>query len=118
MVVASRVGGYAASAYPLLVWAEQGYGDNIQFVRYIPLLMELGLDVVLSTRKPLMELFKHCLQPSCPPVVEHKPSELQGFEHHVPLLTLPRILCTNLQTINYPSTAVRITGWPRLGFRR
>ena len=84
---------------PLLVWAEQGYGDNIQFVRYIPLLMELGLDVVLSTRKPLMELFKHCLQPSCPPVVEHKPSELQGFEHHVPLLTLPRILCTNLQTI-------------------
>jgi len=84
---------------PLLVWAEQGYGDNIQFIRYIPILMELGLDLVVSTRKPLMQLFQHCLQPSAPPIIEHKPSELQGFKHHVPLLTLPRLLRTNLATI-------------------
>lgn len=84
---------------PLLVWAEQGYGDNIQFIRYIPILMELGLDLVVSTRKPLIELFQQCLQPIAPPIIEHKPSELQGFKHHVPLLTLPRLLRTNLATI-------------------
>ena len=27
---------------PLLVWAEQGYGDNIQFVRYVQILIEGG----------------------------------------------------------------------------
>ena len=56
---------------PLLVWAEQGYGDNIQFVRYIPIIMRLGIDVVLTTRKPLMKLFRECLQPEAPPIVEH-----------------------------------------------
>ena len=84
---------------PLLVWAEQGYGDNIQFVRYLPILMELGLQVTLSTRPPLMELFRQCLQPACPAIIDHKPSNLQGFKHHVPMLTLPRIFRTSLATV-------------------
>ena len=73
-----------------MVWAEQGYGDNIQFVRYIPLLIEAGIDVVLSTRKPLMSL-NDCLEPHSPPIVEHKRDELKDFKHHIPLLSLPRI---------------------------
>jgi tetratricopeptide (TPR) repeat protein len=84
---------------PLLVWAEQGYGDNIQFVRYLPILVELGLQVTCATRGPLMELFRQCLQPACPAIIEHKPADLQGFRHHVPLLTLPRILRTTLNTV-------------------
>jgi Tfp pilus assembly protein PilF len=84
---------------PLLVWAEQGYGDNIQFARYLPLLMELGLQVTFSTRPVMMELFQQCLQPACPPIIEHKPADLQQFRHHVPLLTLPRIFRTTLQSV-------------------
>ena len=84
---------------PLLVWAEQGYGDNIQFVRYISILQELGVDVVLSTRKPLISLFRQCLRPSSPPIVEHIRSELQGFNHHIPLLSLPKVFKTDLHTI-------------------
>jgi len=84
---------------PLMVWAEQGYGDNIQFVRYIPLLIEAGIDVVLSTRKPLMSLFKDCLEPHSPPIVEHKRDELKDFKYHIPLLSLPRIFSTTLRTI-------------------
>ena len=84
---------------PLLVWAEQGYGDNIQFARYLPILMELGLQVTYATRPALMELFRQCLQPACPAIIEHKPPELQAFSHHVPLLTLPRILRTSLDTV-------------------
>ena len=74
---------------PLLVWAEQGFGDNIQFVRYVQILLEAGVKVTLSTRKPLMRLFKECLQPHAPVIVEHKSEELQGFQHHVALLSLP-----------------------------
>ncbi|MCP9809131.1 glycosyltransferase family protein [Cyanobium sp. HWJ4-Hawea] len=84
---------------PLLVWAEQGYGDNIQFARYLPILMELGLQVTCATRPSLMELFRQCLQPACPAIIEHKPADLQAFTHHVPLLTLPRILKTSLETV-------------------
>lgn len=83
----------------LLVWAEQGFGDNIQFARYIPILIEAGVLVTLSTRKPLMSLLKECLAPHSPAIVEHKSSELQGFAHHVPLLSLPRLCGTTCDTI-------------------
>jgi tetratricopeptide (TPR) repeat protein len=84
---------------PLLVWCEQGYGDNIQFARYLPVLMELGLSVTCSMRPALLDLFRHCLSPACPPLIDYKPSELQGFKHHVPLLSLPRICRTTLATV-------------------
>ena len=84
---------------PLLVWAEQGYGDNIQFVRYVQILIEAGVKVTLSTRKPLMRLFKECLQPHAPVIVEHKFDELKHFQHHVALLSLPRLCGTSQETI-------------------
>ena len=83
----------------LLVWAEQGYGDNIQFARYVPILVEAGVRVTFSTRKPLMSLFKECLTPHSPAIVEHNSKELQGFRHHVPLLSLPRLCGTTRDTI-------------------
>ena len=84
---------------PLLVWAEQGYGDNIQFVRYVPILIEAGVKVTLSTRAPLIPLFRECLAPHSPVIVEHKRSELQGFAHHVALLSLPRLCRTSKATV-------------------
>lgn len=84
---------------PLLVWAEQGYGDNIQFVRYVQILLEAGVKVTLSARKPLIRLFKECLQPHSPVIVEHKPNDLQGFKNHVALLSLPRLCGTTRDTV-------------------
>jgi tetratricopeptide (TPR) repeat protein len=84
---------------PLLVWAEQGYGDNIQFARYVPILIEAGVQVTLSTRKPLIPLLRECLAPHSPAIVDHRPSELQGFKHHVALLSLPRLCRTTKATI-------------------
>ena len=75
---------------PLLVWAEQGFGDNIQFVRYVQVLIEAGVKVTLSTRKPLMRLFKECLQPHAPVIVEYRLIN-QDFRNHVALLSLPRL---------------------------
>jgi len=84
---------------PLLVWAEQGFGDNIQFVRYVQILLEAGVNVTLSTRKSLMRLFRECLHPHAPKIVEHKSEELQGFQHHIALLSLPRLCGTTRETI-------------------
>jgi tetratricopeptide (TPR) repeat protein len=88
---------------PLLVWAEQGYGDNIQFARYVPILIDAGVQVTLSTRKPLIPLLRECLAPHSPAIVDHKPSELQGFKHHVPLLTLPRLCRTSVSLLRCTS---------------
>ena len=84
---------------PLLVWAEQGYGDNIQFVRYVQILIEAGVKVTLSARKPLMRLFRECLHPHDAVIVEHKFDELHHFQHHVALLSLPRLCGTTRDTI-------------------
>jgi len=84
---------------PLLVWAEQGYGDNIQFARYVPILIEAGVNVTLSTRKPLIPLLRECLQPHSPVIVEHLPSQLQHFHHHIALLSLPRLCSTSLNSV-------------------
>ena len=46
-----------------------------------------------------MRLFKECLQPHAPLIVEHKSELLQGFQHHVALLSLPRLCGTTRETI-------------------
>lgn len=43
----------------ILVQQEQGYGDNIQFVRYVFKLVELGAEVYLAVRDPLYVLFSN-----------------------------------------------------------
>ena len=41
----------------LLLYAEQGFGDSIQFIRFVPNLINMGAVVILMVQKPLLELF-------------------------------------------------------------
>lgn len=45
----------------LLVHAEQGHGDSLQFLRYLPLLLERGLTVHLQVQPALVRLFRESL---------------------------------------------------------
>jgi len=40
----------------LVVFAEQGFGDTLQYVRYLPLLRSLGMRVVLVCQRPLVRI--------------------------------------------------------------
>ncbi len=72
----------------VLVWAEQGLGDSIQMLRFIPMLIERGYRPILELQKPLHSLARHNL--SCP---VHEPGEeIEATDSHIPLLSLPYAL--------------------------
>jgi len=81
----------------ILVQCEQAYGDTIQFVRYLPLLAEVGATVVLENRlTPLNPLLR-----SLPGVelITDGTTAGQDCDFTIALLSLPRLLATTLQTI-------------------
>ena len=41
------------SAKTILLHAEQGFGDTIQFCRYVPLVAKCGARVILEVQKPV-----------------------------------------------------------------
>ena len=48
--------GSAIAGGTLVVFAEQGFGDTLQYARYLPLLRSLGMRVVLVCQRPLVRI--------------------------------------------------------------
>jgi len=80
----------------ILLHAEQGFGDAIQFVRYVPLVAEAGARVLLEVPPPLKDLCASVAGVSC---VLTRGDALPDFDCHCPLLSLPLALKTTLATI-------------------
>jgi Flp pilus assembly protein TadD len=79
----------------ILLWSEQGLGDTLQFVRYAPLVAARGGRVVLECRRPLHRLLRGVRD-----IAEvFDKGEATGFDVHVPLMSLPHIFDTRLDTI-------------------
>ena len=80
----------------ILLHAEQGLGDTIQFCRYIPLVAQLGANVVLEVQRPLLKLLKGLEGVSQIVAVG---DVLPAFDYQCPLLSLPLAFKTELHTI-------------------
>jgi tetratricopeptide (TPR) repeat protein len=80
----------------ILLHAEQGFGDTLQFVRYAPLLASRAARVILVVQAPLVRLLQKL--PGVHEVVVEG-SALPPFDVVCPLLSLPRILATTLETV-------------------
>jgi Flp pilus assembly protein TadD len=80
----------------ILLHAEQAFGDTLQFVRYVPLVAQRGGQVVLQVPPELVRVLKH-LQGLDEIVAVGNPSP--GFDFHCPLLSLPRVFSTRLNSI-------------------
>ena len=80
----------------ILVHLEQGMGDSIQFIRYMPMVKERGGTVVVAAPPNLTSLLASC--PGIDQVVsEQEEPFLEDFQ--VPLLSLPALLGTTVTTI-------------------
>ena len=80
----------------VLLHAEQGFGDTIQFCRYAPLLAERGARVVLEVQPGLKSLLSGLAGVQ---QVVARGERLPDFDFHCPLLSLPLAFGTTLQTI-------------------
>lgn len=80
----------------ILVYAEQGLGDTLQFCRYLPLLAQRGARVVLEAPASLVGLLGS-LAGVGELVAKGKP--LPEFDFHCPLMSLPLAFDTQLDTI-------------------
>lgn len=80
----------------ILVHGEQGFGDNIQFIRYVKCLLQLGAKVMLLAPKELALLFNNIPGISgCYGYMDLVPR----YDFHVILGSLPRLLTRSVQDI-------------------
>jgi tetratricopeptide (TPR) repeat protein len=80
----------------IYVQAEQGFGDTLQFVRYIPLLAARAGEVTLRVHQQLVTL----LRKSLPAItVLGDRGDPSPYHYDIALLSLPRLFKTRLETI-------------------
>ena len=102
----------------ILLHAEQGFGDTLQFVRYAKLVAALGATVLLEVQAPLKSLL--CGTAGVAQIFS-RGEPLPRFDLHCPLMSLPLAFGTALDSIpaNVPyvfAPADCVTQWrARLG---
>jgi hypothetical protein len=80
----------------ILLYAEQGFGDTLQFVRYAPAVAALGARIILEVQRELVRLI--AAMPDIDGVIAHG-EPLPAFDFQCPLMSLPLALRTELRTI-------------------
>jgi tetratricopeptide (TPR) repeat protein len=90
------LGGEGIADKTILLHSEQGFGDTIQFCRYVPLVAARGARVVLEVEEPLRDLLTGLAGTAR---VITKGNLLPDFDLQCPLLGLPLAFGTRLETI-------------------
>jgi tetratricopeptide (TPR) repeat protein len=107
--------GEALAGRTLLLYAEAGLGDTLQFVRYLPHVAEKGGSIVLQVQPPLVPL----LRANTNVTVIARGEPLLRFDLHLPLIALPFVFGTTLDSIPAAihylrADAVKLSQWRRL----
>lgn len=109
----------------ILLVAEQGMGDVLQFLRYVPMVAALGARVRLLVQAPLAPVLAG--MEGVERVIAYG-EEMPTFDTHCSLMSLPRAFRTEIATIPatlpyLPTQPDRVAAWgerlgPRLGPRQ
>ncbi len=104
----------------ILLWAEQGLGDTLQFCRYAELVARRGARVILRVPRPLVALLRS-LSGAARVIAEDEP--MPDFDLHCPLMSLPLACGAAVETIQahvpylFADAAKRAAWKARLGER-
>ncbi|HSY29201.1 MAG TPA: tetratricopeptide repeat protein [Burkholderiaceae bacterium] len=93
----------------ILLHAEQGFGDTIQFCRYVQAVASLGATVLLEVPAALRSLLSK-LDGVTQLICRTEP--LPAFDYHCPLMSLPLAMNTRLDSI--PNESPYLTADPNL----
>jgi hypothetical protein len=97
-------GGEAVAGKTLLLYAERGLGDTLQFCRYVPMVTRLRAKVILQVQAPLVVLLRSL---SADIQVIGDAEELPDYDLHCPLLSLPLVFKTASSSIPAPRRYLR-----------
>ena len=110
--LAELEGGLAAlRGCRVLCTHEEGFGDTLQFARYMPMLASAGVRVVARVPAPLVRLLRSlgpgievvedtaASPPGPGPGLAPMPDHGLAYDWHCPMLSLPRVFGTTLDTI-------------------
>jgi Flp pilus assembly protein TadD len=93
----------------LLVWQDEGFGDTIQFARYVPLLAARGARVILLVQPPLYSLLSRLNGVSqCLPKLPE--TRLPPVDFHAPIYSLPVAFETRLDSIPSGESYLPVAG--------
>ena len=90
------LGGESLKDKTILIYFEQGFGDTIQFCRYVPLVAALGAKVIFEVQPQLLKLLSN-LEGVNQIIARGDP--LPHFDYQCPLMSLPLAFKTELGTI-------------------
>jgi Flp pilus assembly protein TadD len=99
-------GDFDLTGKTLLLHAEQGLGDTLQFSRYLPLVAKKAAAVYLEVQAPLKALCEASYPEARAVLAQGEP--LPAFDAHCPLLSLPFAFKTELSSI--PATIPYLRG--------
>ena len=95
----------------LLIWREQGLGDEIMFSSCFPDLLELGVDVIIECEPRLIKIFQRAY-PRFEARLEHvntnRYSAINDFDYHCPIGSLPGIFRNKIQNFYRPTKAMPV----------
>jgi len=88
----------------LLLYCDQGYGDHIQFIRYIPFLTDKFKTIKVLTRTNCLKLFQNSYPKDKFPNVEFydELSQITNYDKYVTATDLPYYLNIDFDHIPYP----------------
>jgi tetratricopeptide (TPR) repeat protein len=89
------LGNVPLSGKTILLHAEQGFGDTLQFIRYAPLFASSGARVIFEVQPGLVSLLSQLDGIE----IIAKGNPLPDFDLHCPLMSLPLAFGTELATI-------------------
>lgn len=82
----------------VLIWGEQGLGDTLQFCRYIKPLFQQGAIITFKVQAPLIKILES-LSSNCKLVSNILDEEIQQFDFQSPLLSLPLLFNTEINSV-------------------